>query len=335
MIETPAPLTLKFNDAGLFASALTQADVSCVQTSPGDIALQLTLIRLGGIELHFTSIPVGNCVALGKAARGTRSFHVPMGDQSKLTIMGRKMTAQSFAAYSNGGEQAISAETGAKLAYIVPDETMYAAATVEHLGREPRGNTSGCELTDTSANQLSSLLAILEDISDLAETSPHAFAKEAVVRNLQSALFELLVASTQAGGRQQSVGRTPLPRGRVIRAIDDYLRSMSSEPVFVSELCAAAGVSQPTLFRIFSDLLGIAPKQYLQLRRLHLARKMLLEGGGARRITVSEVAFDCGFWQLGRFGQAYRELFGESPAQTLRRTRTGRPAERGGSSFAL
>jgi AraC-like DNA-binding protein len=111
-------------------------------------------------------------------------------------------------------------------------------------------------------------------------------------------------------------GRLPLCRAEVLRAIDDYLRLSINAPVFVSELCEAARVSQPTLFRIFHEVFGMGPKQYLQIRRLHQVRRQLLRG--IKDSSVSSVAFDYGFWQLGRFGQAYKTLFGETPSQTLR-----------------
>jgi hypothetical protein len=41
--------------------------------------------------------------------------------------------------------------------------------------------------------------------------------------------------------------------------------------------------------------------------------------GDARETTVTRIATDHGFWELGRFSVAYRTLFGETPLTTLRR----------------
>ena len=62
----------------------------------------------------------------------------------------------------------------------------------------------------------------------------------------------------------------------------------------------------------------MSPKRYLMLRRMHLAHRAL-STGDPEKTSVSEIATDYGFWELGRFSVVYRSLFGESPSTTLRR----------------
>lgn len=60
--------------------------------------------------------------------------------------------------------------------------------------------------------------------------------------------------------------------------------------------------------------------QYVKLLRLEAVRLSLLDSdplGG----TVSGVASEYGFRQLGRFSAEYRKVYGELPSVTLRRHR--------------
>jgi AraC-like DNA-binding protein len=58
---------------------------------------------------------------------------------------------------------------------------------------------------------------------------------------------------------------------------------------------------------------------------MHLARRALLRAD-ASAATVTMVATDHGFWELGRFSVEYRGLFGESPSASLRRPPDAMPA---------
>jgi AraC-like DNA-binding protein len=66
----------------------------------------------------------------------------------------------------------------------------------------------------------------------------------------------------------------------------------------------------------------MSPHRYLWLRRMNLARGALARTD-ARTRTVTEIAGDYGFGELGRFAVSYRRLFGESPSVTLRHPPVG------------
>jgi AraC-like DNA-binding protein len=72
-----------------------------------------------------------------------------------------------------------------------------------------------------------------------------------------------------------------------------------------------------TLRQCCQEYLGMGPKRYLLLRRLHLARRTLRQAQ-PDKTTVTDTATRFGFWQLGRFAVEYQSLFGESPSVTLR-----------------
>src|SRR6516165_3597802 len=107
-------------------------------------------------------------------------------------------------------------------------------------------------------------------------------------------------------------------RARVMRRLEEVLMANPEEPLYMAELSAQIGVSYWTLRDCCLEYLGMSPKRYLWLRRMNLARRAL-RSANAEKTTVTEIASDYGFWELGRFSVAYRSLFGESPSIALRR----------------
>jgi AraC family ethanolamine operon transcriptional activator len=105
---------------------------------------------------------------------------------------------------------------------------------------------------------------------------------------------------------------------KLVRVVEDYLRSHSHRAVHVSELCSALTVSRRTLHRAFHDVLGIGPITFLRHYRLCLIHENLRRAVPGE-VHVTDVATEFGFFELGRFAQLYLSLFGEYPSQTLLR----------------
>ena len=94
------------------------------------------------------------------------------------------------------------------------------------------------------------------------------------------------------------------------------------EEASVAEVAARMGVSDRHLRRIFLAEHGVTPLQYLQTRRLLLAKQLLTDS----TLPVAEIAFAAGFASLRRFNAAFLEHYRLQPT-ALRKE--GRGAERG------
>jgi transcriptional regulator GlxA family with amidase domain len=79
------------------------------------------------------------------------------------------------------------------------------------------------------------------------------------------------------------------------------------------------GLSERGLRNAFYGVHGVSPKRWIVAERLRLARRALLGSGSRSGETVTSVATNCGFYELGRFAATYRVAFGEAPSETLRR----------------
>ena len=113
----------------------------------------------------------------------------------------------------------------------------------------------------------------------------------------------------------------------IMARFEKVLDAQSDRQLSMAELCAGTGVPERTLRLCCHEFLGLSPTAYVRLRRLNLVRAALLRSDPAIA-TVSGVARQHGFSELGRFAVAYRAAFGESPSTTLRgRSPTGRSAK--------
>ena len=186
---------------------------------------------------------------------------------------------------------------------------------------------AGCDLTPPKdpliVTPLPSAMAKLQQLhaaaGKLAEDAPEIIANPEVARGLEQALIEALVGCLGNGevrDDRSAQRRHSLIMRRFRRAVEEN----PDQPLYIPELCAAIGVSDRTLRVCCQEQLGMSPKRYLLLRRMHLARRALRDGSPGMT-TVTEIATQYGFWQFGRFAGEYKSLFGEAPSAALQRPR--------------
>lgn len=93
------------------------------------------------------------------------------------------------------------------------------------------------------------------------------------------------------------------------------LRPLARELGFkVNRMCLALGVSERQLHRVFTDCLGISPKDWMRRERMVEARHFLMEGR-----SVKDVAMELGFAAPKDFGREFSAVYHMTPTEFQRR----------------
>lgn len=101
---------------------------------------------------------------------------------------------------------------------------------------------------------------------------------------------------------------TVAARMDINRAVE-FAQSHLHDPIKVTELAHAAGLSVSHFSREFRREIGMGPKQYLLATRLSRARRYLM----LDESSITEVAHAVGFSSSAHFSSAFRAAFGTTP----------------------
>jgi transcriptional regulator GlxA family with amidase domain len=108
-------------------------------------------------------------------------------------------------------------------------------------------------------------------------------------------------------------GLTP----RALRRVRDYVESHLRGNLSLETLAATSGLSMYHFLREFKRSQGVTPHHYLLQRRIERARELLTRTD----LSMSEIAFACGFSDQSHFGRRFRELVGVPPSAFRRSNR--------------
>jgi AraC-like DNA-binding protein len=314
--------SLQFRDSEHLSSVLQHTDVSAVQLSRGKFHADLALRSFGGWTLQYISFHEGTSSAAGTAARQRRAFLIPLSVNSPCRVLGEEFTPDRMVIYAPGGEHADVTTAGLSEVVVTPPAGVLDEAA--DRGEQIRLIRSGSMVATIPQVELGTLKQVLRHCRSLSAPS---VASSALERSVADVLELALVGALRSSTEIQAPGRLPLPRTAILARVRHALERNHADPLFATELARLAGVSYPTLRRIFLEWFGVSPVRYLFLKRLYLARQKILSGECQ---TVTEAATICGFWELGRFSKRYAEAFGELPSVTLARANGATKPDRQG-----
>jgi transcriptional regulator GlxA family with amidase domain len=155
---------------------------------------------------------------------------------------------------------------------------------------------------------------LLDQVDDLIRLLTMEEVPEAALQQCESDVIACLAALLAESGGAKRASQLSAERALLI---EEWIEAHLHEPIALGRLCEVAGVGGRCLQKTFLNRRGCTPMQYVINRRLQAARAQLLGAVGA--VGVTSIAMACGFNHMGRFSAMYRERFGESPSNTLRR----------------
>jgi len=286
-------------------------DLEAVQLEPGVSNCQIDFIAAGGVIFYHENYPLRTHLR-GELLGGRFGLALPVGGPP-IKFAGEEMESSRLASAMSGEEMDVHAGGGLQQIVVLVDQSRL------------------LELADESGLHRDVVRALQPGRS----TMP-LVAKPASVDRFGAKAMRLLKTAA-AGGLQLAredleelvygeilslVDVADLPRGAppaaalVRRAME--ITDGHAGPLPIARLCSLLRVSPSTLENSFKKITGLAPHTFFLRRRLNGARYDLLEAD-RHHGSVTRIAFENGFTELGRFAVRYRQMFGESPSETLRR----------------
>jgi AraC-like DNA-binding protein len=312
----PHSTTVSFADPYEYQAAVRGSDIKIFPTAPGDYHAELTLIDLHRLWMASGRASLPQVAHIKVAFSRNPIFFLADAQQKSIRHGGIDFSSDDIMLTPSGSENHQSAPAGAGWRTMSLTSEDYAA-----VGRA----ISGSELivpTETTRIRpppylLTRLRSLHQAACQLAANAPDVLANPEVARLLEQELERAMVGClTDSTGA--AIHAASHPRRPVMRRFEEYLDGNQDRPLHLAEVCAAIGVAERTLHIHCVDNLRMPPHRYLLLRRMNLARRALAQAD-PKATTVTQIATEFGFWELGRFAVTYRQLFGEVPSVTLHR----------------
>jgi len=176
--------------------------------------------------------------------------------------------------------------------------------------------------TPAGAAFLASVHAYHQDVNGGGAALENAYARRLVQESLLARLLLAVESNAGAGGESganpESAAQPAPAASRLIRRFQELVQDHADEDLSVLDIAEVLGIPVRTLQHAVRKELDTTPTALLRAARLARSRSLLLAADPATA-SVTGIALQAGFSHLGRFAASYRDAFGETPSETLRR----------------
>ena len=287
------------------------------QMTPGPFVGRLHELRFSGVQLFRESSnqAVHEC---GTPWPGSRAVGVPAAMNGTALFRGQPTDVDTLVTLGPDEELDFFAPRGLDILGLAIDAGVLEAHArqVEHRDIAAVFGTSS--VFKPGAARLGEFRRALLSVLHALDANPTALQYRPSQRVLEQTMLAAVVAVVNDDISSPELAH---PRRRhIVDSAKEFMLARIAETITVADLCIALGVSRRTLQYSFKEVLGINPVRFLRAMRLNGVRRDL-KGAGEPAGSVQDTAANWGFWHLGHFVTEYKQMFGELPSETLRRTR--------------
>jgi AraC-like DNA-binding protein len=291
------------------------ADVRSYEVPGGstDFALRLNHFRSNHIDVTYSASTVEGTVDYGGRTQVRQQIALGGGAASRLGTITVDVGADVCV---------IPADAEVRICYgpsyqqiLLRIDIDAATAKLEALiGAQARGKLEFAlrsDVRDRHQQRLQRLVVTLDHELASTESEPNTLI---MTEYEQLIIMAFLIANLRNYDRFVH-GAIPATSPWQVRAAEEYVEANWRQPITIEDLCRATNAGARALFKTFKEARGYSPMAFVKRVRLTRAREML--SSGTPQVTVTSVALQCGFFNLGHFAAEYRRAFAELPSETL------------------
>jgi AraC-like DNA-binding protein len=311
----PQSAAFTYDDPMPYQTAIRGGDVEVSVTARGEFRGTLIKIDLHDLWMQSGWENLPRVIQASVSPKRTGIQFLADAGQPALQHTGLELHTRAIAALPSGSTYHLRSQSPCRWATMSLTPDTFRAASKALLGRDLTARPN-IHFVHPNAAHMTRLVLLHAAARQLAIAAPDMIAHPEVASALEHQLVHAMMTCL-ADEEPTTAGSGWRQHTAIINRFEEVLARNCDRPMHLAEICAAVGVNERTLRASCEEHLGMGPIRYLWLRRMHLARRALLRADPAKA-TVTQIATDHGFWELGRFSVSYHALFGESPSVSLR-----------------
>ena len=268
-----------FTDPYDYQSFSPNAERKIVVTVPGKYEAESAAINLHRLltERAWQSLPTISHSAT-RAGRVTFSIQ-PDVNRPPAIFGGTEVRPDEIIVRPSGTEHYCRAPAHMQRGSLSLAADEFAAVARTVIGRDLIAPTDPYVMRPQPA-PMSHLLSLHKVVNDLVVTAPDILTQAEVAKAIEQEMLRAMIYCVTAPA---ATDRLRPARQSVMRRFEQVIEAHVDEPLYITDICAAVGVSERLLRAICHEHMAVSPHKYLWLRRMHLVRHALTAADNTQR----------------------------------------------------